>query len=371
MDMALGTDRSPPVILYIPVSGPHGAGEYYRALTIAQACRASHPDWDLHVCVSHDADVEKPAGLGYHTLQGSPTRDTDGIERILREVRPDLVIFDSTLRQRQLKLCRQLGINKVVYISSRPSSRRRGFGLRKLRALDEHWMIAPPGEQQLTRRERLLARINPRLQIRFLSTLLNPGAPERELPIADRADFPHDGYVLFVSGGGGGAVNGEPIDRTFQQAARRFHAATGHPTLLVAGPLSSVPLESDDLRLEVRSVPPGDLVTMIDRATLVVSGGGSLVQQTLAQGRPLLAVPAGGSDQPARLARLARENVLETCGTAPKPMANRTAALLQDRQARNRLITHAREHGFRNDMPEVVSAIRQLLADGDVHYGRV
>ncbi|TVP81217.1 hypothetical protein [Thioalkalivibrio sp.] len=369
MNAAIGTEPSPPVILFIPVSGPQGAGEYYRALTIAQACRSRHPKWGLHICVSHDADVEKPGGLGYHTLRDSPTRDTDGIERILRELRPDLVIFDSTLRQRQLKLCRQLGVTKVIYISSRASSRRRGFGLRKLRTLDEHWMITLPAEQHLTSRERLLARINSRLQIRFFSTLLPPDTPERELESVDRAGLPREGHVLFVSGGGGGMVNGEPIDRTFQQAARRFHAATGHPTLLVAGPLSSVPLESGHLRLELRSMSPGDLATMIGRAALVVSGGGSLVQQTLAQGRPLLAVPAGGSDQPARLAKLAREGVLQTCVTTPEAMASRAAVLLQDRQAQRRLIARARGLGFRNDMPQVVSVMRQLLAIDDLKRG--
>jgi len=369
MKAATGTVCSRPVILFIPVSGPQGAGEFYRALTIAHACRARHPGWDLHICVSRDADVEKPGGLGYHTLRDSPTRDTDGVERILREVRPDLVIFDSTLRQRQLKICRKLGVAKVVYVSSRASSRRRGFGLRKLRALDEHWMITPPAEQRLTHRERLLARVNRRLQLRFFSTLLPPDAPDRALEAVDRAGLPREGHALFVSGGGGGMVDGEPVDRTFQLAARRFHAATGHPTLLVAGPLSSVPLESDPLRLEVRSMCPGDLATMIARAALVVSGGGSLVQQTLAQGRPLLAVPAGGSDQPARLAKLAREEVLQTCATRSEVMASKAATLLQDQDAQSNLVARARALGFRNDMPKVVSAMQQLLAIAD--FGKV
>ncbi len=362
MDSPSGADRATPVMLFIPVSGPHGAGEYYRALTIAQACRTHHPDWDLNICVSRDSEVERPDGIRHHTLAASPTRDSRGVARILRALRPDLVIFDSTLRQRQLNLCRQAGVGRVVYISSRPSSRRRGFGLRKLRGLDEHWMITTPGDARLTRRERLLACLNPRLRIRFLSTLLNPDAPGQPPPFADQPDVPERGYVLFVSGGGGGSVHGEPIDRIFQQAARRFHAMTGHPTVLIAGPLSSVSLESVQGRVEIRSVPPGRLATMIDRAALVVSGGGSLVQQTLAQGRPLIAVPAGGRDQPDRLEGLADEGVLETCPSEPEAMAERVASLTADRPTRQRLITTARQAGFRNDMPEVLSAIDELAS---------
>lgn len=353
-------------VLFIPVSGPQGAGEYYRALTIAQACRARHPDWDLNICVSRDAEVERPDGIRYHRLEASPTRDSGGVARILRDLRPNLVIFDSTLRHRQLKLCRQAGVDRVVYISSRSSSRRRGFGLRKLRGLDEHWLITEPGDARLTSRERLLARLNPRLKIRFLCTLLPPDTSDEASPFAEQPGVPEQDYVLFVSGGGGGSVDGEPIDRIFQQAARRFRALTGHPTVLIAGPLSTVPLESVQGRVEVRSVHPGRLTAMIDQATLVVSGGGSLVQQVLAQGRPLIAVPAGGSDQPARLAKLAREEVLQTCATKSEVIASQAAALLQDRHAQSSLIARARALGFRNDTPKVVSAIRQLLAIDDL-----
>ena len=356
-----GADRAGPVILFIPVSGPQGAGEYYRALTIAQACRARHPDWDLNICVSRDAEVERPNGIRYHRLEASPTRDTGGVARILRELRPDLVIFDSTLRQRQLKLCRQAGVDRVVYISSRPSSRRRGFGLRKLRGLDEHWLITAPGDARLTGRERLLARLNPRLRIRFLSTLLNPDASDEASPFAEQPDLPERGYVLFVSGGGGGSVDGEPIDRIFQQAARRFHAMTGHPTVLIAGPLSTVSLESVQGRVEMRSVAPGRLAAMIDQATLVVSGGGSLVQQVLVQGRPLIAVPAGGRDQPERLAELAGQRTLETCETRPETIAERTAALVGDPVRQDALLAAARRKGFRDSTPEVIAAIDALL----------
>ena len=355
------TPKGEKTVLFIPVSGPQGAGEYYRALTIAQACWARHPDWDLNICVSRDAEVERPDGIRYHRLEASPTRDSGGVERILREIRPNLVIFDSTLRHRQLKLCAQAGVDWVVYISSRPSSRRRGFGLRKLRGLDEHWLITAPDEARLTGRERCFARLNPRLKIRFLSTLFPSDTSSEASPFAEQPHVPERGYVLFVSGGGGGSVDGEPIDRIFQQAARRFHAMTGHPTVLIAGPLSTVSLESVQGRVEIRSVAPGRLAAMIDQATLVVSGGGSLVQQVLAQGRPLIAVPAGGRDQPARLERLAREKLLETCATDPEAMAGRAAALLQDRNARDSLITHAGEHGFTNDMPEVLAAVERLL----------
>ena len=345
-------------ILFVPVSGAQGAGELYRCLALAGACHVQYPQWSLHLAVNRDARLRAPDWLQEHELAASPTRDEAGMQQLLADIAPRIVVFDNTLRRRQVRQAHAHGA-RTVYISARPNRRRRGFDPRKLALLDEHWMIAPPHQHHLRWWERLLCFAG-KPRMRFFSALASPADATRRASLLGAHGFAPNGYVLFVSGGGGGQVNARPTAEIFQQAARSFHQQTGLPTLYVAGPLARAELQSEAGRLELASLSPQALGDVLDGALLVVTGGGSLLNQSLAHERPCLAVATGGRDQPARLRLLSATGVIETCETRPEVMCERAIALAENETRHTRLVDAARQAGYVNGIPDAVHALRAL-----------
>ncbi|TVP52314.1 MAG: hypothetical protein EA349_15970 [Halomonadaceae bacterium] len=357
--------QTPPCLLFIPVSGPAGAGEFYRCQNLAAAVLSTArqrglPAPAMHLCVSREAQVTQLAPFHYHSLSASPTRCSGEIIALLETLQPQVVVFDSSARGDQIKAARRLGA-RLVYISSRPNRRRKGFAWHKLRHLHEHWVLTPPQAHQLTPWERFKTRIT-ETGVRFFSALMPPPDGQRRQQFLQSSDIPGSGYTLFVSGGGGGTINGEATAAVFQQAAREFHQRSGSPTLFIAGPLASIALENGTDRLELPSVPSETLSDLISGAQLVVTGGGSIVQQCLTLGTPCVAIPAGGKDQPARLALLHRQGVIATSPPGLQALVTTVLEVSQDAARRQELVTQASEQGYRNGLEEASGVLLEQLA---------
>ena len=129
-------------MLFLPVSGPGGAGEFYRALAIANGIARRWPDAAIQFVVSRDAPYAHDAPYPTVLVGRSPTLETEAVNEIISQVRPHVVIFDSSGRVAQYECAHRLGA-RVVFVSSRESSRRRGFRLRRMRWLDQHWIAQP------------------------------------------------------------------------------------------------------------------------------------------------------------------------------------------------------------------------------------
>ena len=364
MGTPLKSPSSPKTVLFVPVSGPSGAGEYYRCLTVAEALARRHPRLRLHFCLNRHAAAMRPEGFEYHLLKDTPTLDVEAVERIMETLCPDMVVFDNTLRTRHLKKAKQVGA-AIIYTSSRPRKRRKGFALHKLRYIDQHWVIAPPFQHRLSFYERAALHLAKARGPGFVAAVLPEPDNQRLESLLAPYSFPLQGYTLFVSGGGGGTMNGIPTADVFQQAARRYHKQTGEPTLLVSGPLSGNGLESDHHRLELRAVSPGSLSDLIAGSMLVVSGGGSTAMHALSLEKPCLAVPAGGKDQPVRIRQLAGENALATCRPDAKSIAEASVCLAKDGEHRRQLSESAREKGFVNGLGRMVLAFEHVLSIAD------
>ena len=350
------TEAAAKKVLFIPVSGPTGAGEYYRCLSLAEGLLRRQPGWEIHFLLNRSAQVLKPSGIIFHLLPDSPTYDNGRVRRIMDELRPDAVVFDNTLRGSQLNKARQIRAS-VIYISARPHKRRKGFALRKLPHVDRHWIIAPPSRHRLSIMEAIALRLAGGIGPEFFSLMLPDPAPQRRAAFLAAHSFADEGYTLFVSGGGGGSIKGQPAASVFQQAARSYHEKTGRPTLFVAGPLSTIALASGEQRLELRSVSPGQLADLMDGAVLVVSGGGSIVHQALSLARPCLAIPAGGKDQPHRVRDLKKQGLIEICAPEPSVMGDAAANLSEDTHCLRQLAENARQGRFVNGLGQALDEI--------------
>ena len=90
-------------MLFVPVSGPRGMGEYARALALATAASRRWPALQVHFAVSraapYAADTPFPATL----LPASPTFHTPEMRELIAAFRPTLVVFDNAGRTAQLR----------------------------------------------------------------------------------------------------------------------------------------------------------------------------------------------------------------------------------------------------------------------------
>jgi hypothetical protein len=165
---------SQPNVLLVPVSGPGGAGEYFRALALASGIERRWPGARIRLVASRDAQFAAHSPYPVIFIDRSPTYETRAVNEILARERPDVAIFDSSGRVGQYRVARRQG-TRVVFLSSRASTRRKGFRLRRMRWIDQHWIAQPrffAGD--LTALERLKQRMLGGPEVLFLEVLHEP-----------------------------------------------------------------------------------------------------------------------------------------------------------------------------------------------------
>src|SRR5450755_1960816 len=238
-------------LLFIPVSGPRGMGEYARAIAIATAAAHRWPNVEIRFALSRSAAYAAETPFPATLLPSSPTFHSREMAALLRDFKPTIVLFDNAGRTSQL-LAAVGGGARTVFISSRPKQRRRAFRLRWMRLLDEHWIAYPQFIAGAPNRiERLKLLLLGRPSVRFLDTVL----PQTDLALATsvmtRFGVRAYEYVLVVPGGGTGHPGALDAPQVVAQAARRI-AQRGYPTILVGvAPQDTAPLSPPDAALMI------------------------------------------------------------------------------------------------------------------------
>jgi hypothetical protein len=335
-------------VLLVPVSAARGYGEYARTREIALAAQRRWPDAQLHFVLSARAPYAAQCPFPATLLPGSATLHTPEVLALLSSFKPDIVIFDNAGRTAQLRAAHDLGA-QVIYISSRRRQRAKGFRLRWMRILSEHWIAYPrliAGD--LSWLERVKLRMLERPRVRFLDTLLPALAGASPLP--DLQDF-----VLVVPGGGSAHPGARDAPGIISTAAAGL-AQGGLRTVLVG--VADRP-DSSSLLTTLPLLPQAQLVELMRRARVVVSNGGDTLLQALACGCACVAVPIA-HDQAARIARC-RE--LRLIHDAPLDAAAISAAVMKlhsDDALRSGLAARARAAGVTDAMPQVLDWIAAL-----------
>jgi ADP-heptose:LPS heptosyltransferase len=185
LNAATPADVSAPRLLFVPVSGAFGMGEYARSLAIAQGAARRWPAASIHFILSRAAPYAAHTPFPATLLPSSPTFHTAAVIACLHARRPDVVIFDNAGRSAQLRAARRAGA-RVVYISARPRHRAKAFRLRWMRLIDEHWIAYPEFiAGGLRFFERLKLRLLGRPSVRYLDVVLAraaAGAPNAQSP---------------------------------------------------------------------------------------------------------------------------------------------------------------------------------------------
>ncbi len=320
-------------------------GEYARSLAIAKGAAVRWPTASIQFMLSRAAPYA--AGAPYPTtlLDSSATFHTAAVIDVIRQWRPDVVIFDNAGRTAQLRAAKRCGA-RVVYISARRRQRRKAFRLRWMRLIDEHWIAYPEFiAGALSFVERLKLRLMGRPRIRFLDVILERprrrepmseprfartedggGAPrpapasgvDSARPAVSMSEFELPGdYVLVVPGGGTGHPGAADAVGQFLGAAQGLAAAgietifvgrVDEPATVTAATPSGKSESVQRLRL-MNPLPQADLALLMRGARLVVVNGGSTLLQSIACGKPCVAAPIAG-DQQERIRRCVNAGVV-------------------------------------------------------------
>lgn len=348
--------RSVDGLLFIPVSGSSGSGELQRARLLARTARERWPDLPIAIAAEQGAlAASADSGIDALPLPGSPTRCSTEVIAAIRAHRPALVVFDSSARARQLDAAREVGA-RVVYISSRPSARARGFRWGAFSRIDEHWSVEFDPDGTLPgwwQRQLLRWRSGQRWRpLSTLSEIADAGAWPGHI-----REFVAGGpFALYCPGGGGGVIDGLPAGAAFAAAAER----SGSRALVVRADLAPEQIEARGAVLCVPAMRNAMLMALLQSAELAVIGAGSLLLQALALSSACLALPLA-SDQQARLAPLVRRAAVATCPAGIDALASAARSLCADPAALAALRTQARALNLRNGLPEAIDAIGELL----------
>ncbi|MCP1728621.1 UDP:flavonoid glycosyltransferase YjiC (YdhE family) [Natronospira proteinivora] len=351
-----------PAALFAPVSGPGGSGEYYRCLAIARALQARCPELDIHFLIHQEVSLERDERFHYHPIPDSPTKSVGEVVEALRRIRPSLVLFDSAGRMTQFRAARRVGA-KLAWLSDRPNKRWKGFRWRMMALLDLHLMAASgQANPRLGLLERFKLRFFPRLRTRFFSGIAPAPDADRRRALCQAHDLPESDYVILAPGGGGYTHQGRPVPEIMLDAASRIHEQTGLACVMVMGPQYRGDSHEHETVRVIDSLPTEDLTQLLHGARLAVIGAGSMMTaQTLSLEVPAVIVPAGGDDQPPRIADFSRRGLATAASMDEQSITDAAVALAQDpdRQRQQQQAVHA--VGIRNDVVDVAKTLQALI----------
>lgn len=337
-------------ILFVPVSGSAGSGEVQRCRLLADALCAQRPAIAPHFLLADGApEVPWPSTL----LSASPTRAVPEVVAAIRALRPDVVVFDGNTRVKAMDAARETGA-RVVLISSRSSARDRGFRMRRMARLSEHWLVGAELLAHRGWRERLASSLHRDVVVRRFATLFAQPAPIA--PVLARLGVAAP-YVVVSPGGGRHMIDGRSGTQLFGEVATQL-ARDGIATIAVAAPADTPAIDAGEL-------PNAELMALLAHADAALLGGGSLLVQALALGVPALTLPLQ-SEQAERVSWLANAGaVIAASSSDVSALTAGVHQLLGDAQVRANLQQATAALGLRNGLPEAVAALATLAGIGE------
>ena len=355
-----------PRILFVPVSGKFGIGEYARSLAIARAASRCWPGAAIHFVLSREAPHAVDAPFPATLLASSPTFHSGAVIELIETWRPDVVIFDNAGRTAQLRAAQASGA-RVVYISARGRQRRKAFRWRWMRLIDEHWIAYPEiiaGPLKFF--ERLKLRLMGRPAVRYLDVILSRAEPAQRGAILSRLGYGAGTYVLVIPGGGTGHPGADAAVGGFIAAAHAL-AARGTPMVYV-GPGGSNGGEGGGATgtahepnwRHLAPLPQADLADLMRSARLIVANGGSTLLQAIACGGACIAVPIA-KDQFERTRRCVAAGLAVASTGDAAGIVEVAKRLLENEPQRAALAARASQQRFADGVEVALQALGELL----------
>lgn len=294
-------------VLFIPVSSPEGIGEYTRSLILAQSlANEAEIQFILNRHAPYSASCPFPTTL----LDHSPTKDIAGVNQVMSDFRPDVVVFDASGRHQQLQHAKRLGA-KVIFLSQHKRKRNRGMRIRRARYTDVHLVVQPHyllPPIPWWRRQLLnhFGHSHPQ----YVGAIFDEPNVEHRANLLAAMGLETGNYLLFSAGSGAHQLNDELAVEQLWREAKLCQQQLNMPCVVVFG--SNYPGEIPASTPEVKSVaqlPTKHFVELLSGAHAAVLSGGDTLIQAIALRVPSLAI-AVSKDQPHRIAACAQRGLV-------------------------------------------------------------
>ncbi|WP_394203146.1 hypothetical protein [Marinagarivorans algicola] len=303
-------------IIFVPVSGPKGVGEYMRSLILADAVNEHYPNASITFILSRQAGYINECPYPVRLVDDSPTKCTKAVNDIVRAIGPDVVVFDASGRAAQYKAAKAIGA-KVVFISQHKKKRARAFALNRLPFIDAHCitqMDFVDGDFSYWQKAKLALFRKP------APYFIGPVFATPDDSILSTLALP-ERYVFFSAGGGGHtAINhsGQLMLAADEllAAARLWQRSTGEHCVLVLGPNypNTAPLSTAGVTV-LTSLPNTQLIAVLKKARCAILGGGAMLAQAVALHVPSIAISLA-KDQPRRIKAMHNKNLVAVSALA-------------------------------------------------------
>jgi len=345
--------------LFVPVSGAFGMGEYARSLALAKGIERRWPSASIQFILSREAPYATRSPYPATLLASSPTFHSGAVIDIIERWRPNVAIFDNAGRTAQLRAAKRCGA-RVVYISARRRQRGKAFRLGWIPLIDEHWIAYPEFiAGSLSRFERLKLTLMRRPVVRYLDVILTFMRDSSHGSLIAQLGCVPERYVLVVPGGGTGHPKVSDAIAQFLEAARGL-AAADVETIFVGRTDAAGDAAASRLRT-LGMLPQSDLAELMRGARLIIANGGSTLLQSIACGKPCIAVPIA-DDQRERIRRCAKVGVAVAAPLDSAAIVRSATDLLQNEPALGALASRAIALGLADGVEVAVRAIDALLA---------
>lgn len=289
-------------VLFVPVSGPDGIGEYMRSLILADALQVQYPGIAIDFILSKQAPYFKECPYPVHTTSASPTQSTAQVIEIINQLKPNIVVFDCSGRAKQYRAAKACGA-KVIFISQHKKKRKRAFALNRIRNIDWHAIVQFEFvDGGITAAERIKLALFRKPAPDFIGAVFSQAT-------ADSTFHFNPPFTIFAAGGGGHRIHGELATDILWQAARIWHKQSGQQCYVILGPNYPAQQHAQDGVVPIRQLPNGELMHLLSCCQLAVIAGGDMMGQGATLGVPIVAVPVA-KDQPPRIAAFAREGLV-------------------------------------------------------------
>lgn len=338
------------VVLFVPQHQDGGTGEFFRQRAVAEALHAR--DRSVRIVFLMPRDCPLRALLPFEHIDSDlpDARRAEFHAREIARLKPAIAVFDKTCRGELLRLCRRLRV-AAICVSAEPGTLAKALRADWLWLLPEHWhlryLLDAPA---FSRGQRLRAAIGRTRQVVIDVCHVEPSDRDEHVATVDP-------YVLLVPGGGGYRAGGRSVAAIFAAAAGLL-AAAGAGRVLIVG---AADVRSDPGVEALQLLPQAPLLRLMQRALLVVTGGGQTLHQAMSLGVPTVTAPLGGADQGPRIRRYAARGWTVEAALDEPAIAAAALALLQDEPARRRMRERIAAIGLRNGLPTLVDALLARL----------
>lgn len=348
-------------VLFVPVSGTTGIGEYMRSSIIAEQLALRYPDWLLAFVLNKQAPYALACPYKSYLLDDSPTKCVDEVNQIISDFRPDVVVFDASGRQSQLAHAKACGA-KVIFFSQHEKKRRRGLKPSRLKVTDAHFVVQPAFTiKPLALVERIILKVMNEDTPECIGPVFSPVDQNIKAKLLAKHDLIENQFLLFNAGSGGHKVAGKLAANEFAFAAAKLAKSTGLTCVMIYGSNYPETLPDLDGVIAIKQVDNSEFMALLEAAKINVIAGGDSLLQALALKKVCVAVPVS-KDQPARIKRCMSAHAIVSAELDQESMVRETQALLTGEQF-EQLHARIKSLGMENGLTQVMAFFERYIAD--------